>query len=487
MITTHPTWAPFLDWYEVSAGGTAYERDGRGRASEGPQGVKLSVQPATKSEPVLVIDRPWEGSQIGYVTALCENGRYRMWYRVREPKGTHATCYAESGDGFEWDKPSLGLHERGGCRDNNIVYPKAVSGAVFRDPSADDGERYKLVDMEPWAETRRTGEILRGTGITRAQEEYVAQGMTLAEIYSQEMRLLGAVVGAVSPDGLRWTRIEEPLFEKFCDTQNVACYDEALGRYVGFWRSSAGGRRCIARSETDDFRHWPAPTVVLQPDCQDAPSDDYYTNAYCPYPGGGFHLMFPSIYHRTQGTLEIRLAVSRDGLNWAWPERKPIVPLGPEGSRDSGELYAGPGLCPLSEERWGLIHVATDRRHNEDTEIATQPTRSQICWATWQRHRLVALEAPVHGQVSLNKRTCREERMLLNYKAARNGWIRVELAEPTLKAIDGYRFHDCEPLRGDSLSSEVRWKGSADLSAFQGRELCVRIQMYQAKLFAISV
>ncbi len=77
--------------------------------------------------------------------------------------------------------------------------------------------------------------------------------------------------------------------------------------------------------------------------------------------------------------------------------------------------------------------------------------------------------------------------MLLNYAAARNGWIRVELAEPTIKSVEGYRFADCEPLRGDEMAGEVRWNGSADLSAFQGRDVCVRIDMYQAKLFAMSL
>ena len=114
----------------------------------------------------------------------------------------------------------------------------------------------------------------------------------------------------------------------------------------------------------------------------------------------------------------------------------------------------------------------------------------------------MALEAPQEGRVTLIQsgprgasrgRIFSGESMLLNYQTARIGWIRVELIESTLgppqhgEPLKGYSFDDCEPLRGDSLAGEVRWKGSGDLSALKGRDLCVRIQMCQAKLFAYQV
>jgi hypothetical protein len=83
--------------------------------------------------------------------------------------------------------------------------------------------------------------------------------------------------------------------------------------------------------------------------------------------------------------------------------------------------------------------------------------------------------------------------MLLNYQAARDGWVRVELIEPALwppghlDPLEGYSFADCEPLRGDSLAGAVRWNGSADLSAFKGRDLCARVELCRAKLFSIQV
>ena len=146
---------PFLDWSNVWPGAAAYEKDGRGWVSEGPEGVRLSVQPGEQSEPVVVSDQPWEGAHLGYMNVLCDEGRYRLWYSAGEK-----FHYAESSDGFKWDKLNLGLYESNGSKSNNIVYPKGIEGTVFKDPGASEEERYKLVDMEAYSEYQ--GRIIRG-------------------------------------------------------------------------------------------------------------------------------------------------------------------------------------------------------------------------------------------------------------------------------------------------------------------------------------
>jgi hypothetical protein len=116
----------------------------------------------------------------------------------------------------------------------------------------------------------------------------------------------------------------------------------------------------------------------------------------------------------------------------------------------------------------------------------------KLHWALWKPDRLVTLEAESEGRVTLNKGCCNSDKLLLNYQTSRNGWIRAELIEPNLwppshlEAIPGFSFADCEPLNGDSLSGEIKWKGSSDLSKFRGRNLSVRIELCQARLFSIA-
>jgi hypothetical protein len=488
---------PFLDWSTVWPGATAYEKDGRSWVSEGPEGVRLSVQPGEQSGPVLVDDNPDEGANLGWANVLYDEGRYKVWYARTNSAKESFLHFAESSDGFKWEKPHLGLYESNGSRANNIVYPRAIPGVVFKDPGASEKERYKLVEKIGYSEYQ--GRIIRGDELKQTVEELKKQGLEAAEIYGKHIKLKGQVFGAVSPDGLRWTQIKEPLFEKFCDTQNVVFFDQQINKYVGYWRTWLGSRRSIARSETDDFRHWPLPDLVLGPGLQEPPADDYYTNAYTRYPGNpDIHLMFPGIYHRTKDTVDVHLAVSRDGFNWEWPERVPIIPLGPEGSGSSGAIYAMPGLFPLGKDRWGIFCRGSQSRHNEAYHgifdgMSSQDYKCQFSWATWKRDRLVALDAAKEGRVTLTKRSCLQEKIVLNYETARNGWIKVELIEPRLwppahlNPIEGYSFEECEPLRGDSFSGEVRWNGSSDISSFKGREVAVRIRMCQAKLFSISM
>lgn len=493
---------PFLDWFGVWPGASGYEPDGRAWISEAPRGVSLAVQPPVERADLgLTLDQPWEGGHLRVETILQEEGRLRIWYQVALPgEGTGVLCYAESHDGFHWTKPALGMVPFAGSTANNIV-GAGLGGAIFRDtnPAAPAAERYKLLHMVGrWA---RRGQSIDEPQALRLRNELSAQGYSEAEI-NTEVGLEGEVVGAVSPDGLHWTAIETPLLRMFCDCDNVAYYDEETGHYVGYFRHNMFREsvptlwppnpwRCVGRSETTDFRRWPTPRIVLQPDGQDPPTLDIYTNAYTPYPGGRYHLMFPSIYHRLEDTVDIHLAVSRDGYNWLRPQKSAIIPLG--GADAEGMLYAKHGLFPLDAGRWGLVYAGSSDRHNESYYYTPPPREDHYRWALWQPDRLVALEAPVAGQVTLLPRVCHGDRLLLNYQTEANGWLRVELVEPMLwpperlQPLAGHSFAECEPLRGDSLTGEVRWNGSADLTQLQGRSLCLRVELVRAKLFALSI
>ena len=81
--------------------------------------------------PVLVSDRPWEARNRvqAWGSVIREpNGLFRIWYAAffldRRPVEVDrsADCYAESSDGFHWEKPNLGVCKYRGSWDNNIFY-----------------------------------------------------------------------------------------------------------------------------------------------------------------------------------------------------------------------------------------------------------------------------------------------------------------------------------------------------------------------------
>ena len=99
----------------------------------------------------------------------------------------------------------------------------------------------------------------------------------------------------MSPDGLRFKKLPEPLLDGYVsDTQIIARFDPAKGRYIGYFRGwdrhehgRIHGRRRIAYAETDSFEKWPRPEQIFWPQAQDGPDADIYTNAYAPWPDGG--------------------------------------------------------------------------------------------------------------------------------------------------------------------------------------------------------
>jgi hypothetical protein len=327
--------------------------------------------------------------------------------------------------------------------------------------------------------------------LRRAMEE---AGYTREQM-AEELYFHNLLRGAVSPDGVRWTFLKEPLLNvgrTGLDSQNIAAYDPDTETYVGYLRGHQDRRRVVRRTEGRRFGDWGPPRVVFGTDPQDPVEDDVYTSAYCRCPGSGRHLMFPAIYHRWTSTVDVQLASSRDGLLWSRPGRRPILPRQTEGG-EYGMVYAFPDLVPLNAEEWGLMFIGQFDLHDWGGRLeAERPPEWR--WATWKRDRLAALEAPVEGRVTLVERVCQGRELRLNFQTQREGgWIRAELVEPPtspaspVKAIPGYGLEEADVLAGDELSRAVTWRGRGDLSALKGKAVSVRLHLARARVFSVAL
>lgn len=468
---------PFLDWSLVQAGAVKFIDSIKIQPLASPQphnipyGISISSQKAKKTPFWLKAEKPWEAMRInGYLTVMHEDGIYRLWY---ESMGVDyrdvfdsRLCYSESSDGFNWRKPVLNLIGYEGDKKTNIVFDKNSNGGfgyhggtVFLDPIAPPSERYKLIYL--------------------AVEERKSQ-----------------IRGAVSKDGLLWKPIPEPILDNYAsDTQTVAYYDEQIGSYVGYFRSwiegesslISGGRRAIARAVTKDFRKWPIPETVLSLGVNYHPSHDLYTNAHILYPGrDDLHLFFPAQYDREKDSLEVYLATSRDGVRWEYFGDKPLVSLEEKGSGQEGEIVAGYGLVPLSENNLGLPCWGFSFTHNSSVP-GKRDYSGGYFWATWKRDRLVAIEASEEGSFSLSVTTCQITKLYLNFVTKPAGEIKVQISDKEGKPISGYTFSDCSPIRGDELKYPLTWRGKTEISISKGKPIVVQFRMNQAKLFALYI
>ena len=462
-----------------------YDFSGHGMKPENvPYGVRVTVEPARKSQPWLVPDRPWEDPNLGWGTVIHENGRYRCWYEfvlsknvklVRQGElattdGNHMLAYAESTDGLHWTKPSLGLCELNGSRDNNVVTAMS-GGSPFRDDNAPPEQRYKAFDF---------------TRLPDAPESLSGP----AKI---------GLMGMVSPDGIHWKHLEKPLFRYFHDTQNIGCWDPLLKKYVAYLRGHTSGR-AIKYSVSDDFAAWPEPLDLFSPDAEDEPSEDYYNNCFTFYPDLPTHqLFFISVYNHSSDTTYVRLAANMN-RHWKspvfnWVSRAPILPVGKAEEWDSGMVYAGPNLVHLPDGQLALPYWGSRHTHNEyhwmyyGANCARE--KAALAWALWDDGRLAGFEAGTMGEFVTGLWGAgvafEGSQIEINARTRRIGQVEVELLEvkqgqPT-QPIPGFTLAECVPFRGDEIWAPLCWKGKRDLSELKGRTLKLHFRLRHAKVF----
>ncbi len=476
----------FTDWRFIDAGLPSYvdaagdvvplKGDGQlrpvwHRGVNVPRGIRIVAEKPIKSEPI-------EGP-IG-ASVIYDGGRYRSWSGAN---------YSESEDGFRWTKPFLPGEAEGHERNALFFDRTGIHGpGVFVDPSGPDSERYKMVYMSELGHGR---EELRAAIYETFKRE---RPYDIDPVFDVRGRI-DALFGAVSADGLYWKPIEKPFLLHMSDNPNMMYYDTCLQKYVLYTRVNwMYGRRAIGRSESDTFGPFPQPEMVVWPDLDRLPSDDLYTNAKCIYPGTvDHHLLFPTVYHRSEDNCSINMMSSPDGIHWFKLPGNPVVDGAPE-TFDDGCLFTSCGLVPLSGDRVGLPYQGSTFPHKYP-RWAERNDRGRARYALWKRDRLSCVEAPGEGTFATPVLKFPGRQLRLNLKTPMTGEVRVEVVaitswrhkKKTEAVIAGRSFDACDPLRGDHLSHPVTWEGKADLGHAIDQPVYFRFKLRAARLFAFEL
>ncbi|MGQ9731872.1 MAG: hypothetical protein ACUVX8_11460 [Candidatus Zipacnadales bacterium] len=458
------------------------------RRGEYPHGIRIVAQPARREGPLLNLEKPWEASGVNITTVIHVDGQYRGWGGSEIKRGAGFHCYFESPDGRHWTRPNLGLVEFEGSRENNLL--DSAPGTVFIDPSAPPEERYKWVDLRE---------------ISQAEFETFQQKRPDAwepRAYRADVGHAYAVMGGVSPDGLHWTQLPEPLVVEHSDTQPVCYYDERLKKYVLYTRNwSVGerspgapedrglawltvGRRSIGRSESTNFRQFPLSEIILEPGPELLPSDTLYTNCKTTIPGApDHHLLFPTVWHTSDDTTSIALASSRDGKLWHWLPGSPIATTAPFGEWDGGCIFAHPNLVELPNGDFALPYTGYLFPH----KYPRGQWRYQPGLLVWPKGRLIALQAEDRGEFTTVPLIPPGRQLLINALTQRAGSILVEVVSRTSgEPLVGRSFSECDPIIGDRFHTPISWRGETDLGFQEGEAILLRFRMEQASIFALD-
>jgi hypothetical protein len=454
------------------------------RFVEAKRSVELRMNPPQKLGPVLLPEKPWELG-MGFCASVIEDGgTLKLFYRCEPPAGGANVCLATSTDGVHWERPSLGLIEYAGSKDNNIVFSGVGEAVVFLDPHGKPEQRYKMIVMLYWPDGAKAG------------------------LYCH-----------TSPDGLRWTPGPRVL-DIAPDTANQAAWDAQRGKYVAYVRKWDPLRK-FGRIEMDDvLQPWPyerlgenayfiwgkdkipvpskeMPTAFGY-DEVDPIESDHYNPAVVEYPWAqSAYFSFPSPYlhfppppagkYHNDGLLDIQMAVSRDGVEFHRLSREPYVPLSLEGQPDSKSLYMAVGMLRVGDSLFQYYggYAATHGEHDE-VRKAGKPHGS-FCAVKQRLDGFVSADAAYTGGELLSPPlTFTGDRLVLNVDTSAMGCCQVGLLDADGDAVEGFGSDVCDEIHGNYLGKVVSWGGKTDVSAFAGKPVRLHFAMRAAKLYAFQ-
>jgi len=412
---------------------------------ERKQNVRFTVNPPTDAAPTNIRTR---GD-----TPVFDHDE-KVWV-VQTPgygsaKGNIALYISE--DGLNFEKPSLGIVEQDGSRDNNLF--------------------------------KFTGWIAQ-------------RGIYLY----------------VSPDGIHWRRNETCMLPFVSGGGCETFWDDQRGVYVNLLKRdgsySTGEDPAYGRSATlfetrevtkawpikgvpnPYYEGWPFPAVtgegitVMGPDIFNANKGQVFRTRTRKYPWApDMYVAFLARNARTE------LAVSRDCIHWHIFDRPGDAAYLPRRLEVAGKSvnldWILDGLIRRGGRIWQYVNTAGRRT----------PSLRLL-----QRlDGFVSLDAGDQTGIVVTKPVVFEgDRLILNINSA--GLVRVaitnlpgtEMSEygfgPTsglAKGQAGFGIANCDPIKADSVRQVVTWNGGPDVSSLAGKVVRLRFEMQNAKLYAFK-
>ncbi|MCA9007970.1 MAG: hypothetical protein KDA70_22055, partial [Planctomycetaceae bacterium] len=281
------------------------------------ENVKRQFNPPHTLRRVLKPEMSWEAlGFIFYCSVVDHDGTAMLYYGAYDGEKQKHFCLASSEDGLTWERPELKLSDYQESKLNNIFPFEAVEAGVFLDPHAPAEKRFRLLHNRHWPDPARAGVYLSS-----------------------------------SADGIHWEQSDVRLFPRVPDSQPSGCWDPQTQEYAVYLRSW-DPKRSICRVAVKDFETpWPYDTkisplhvwgkakvatisrelpIVMRPDDRDPENVQLYTSNVFRYPWAeNAYFAFPATYflyqgpqfknralNRNDGTFDVQLAVSRDGIHW---------------------------------------------------------------------------------------------------------------------------------------------------------------------------
>lgn len=430
--------------------------------------TRIVVKPGNPGEP--------DSRHVAYYGSVHKVGKELfMWYLGQgdEEEWLQRVCFARSKDGYQWEKPSLGLVPYRGNRRNNLVDLSQGSYhvqacVVFYEPDASDPKRrFKMAFMSP--------------------------------------RYQNAISVAFSPDGVRWR--EAP-------NNPVGSYLEMGGgaRWNGvYYLTGQGGlyhpppARQLITYVSHDFEHW------SDSFCIGLRRGAALFSAYGLNSGQQVHLgaalwnrgnVLVGFYGKWNGhpsndrrlaAMDLGLAVSNDGLHY----REPIPDFPMVAAAEDG--WQGPPLGSPIVKYPALMQGQGFANMGDETLFWYGPWPEQsstgVRVARWERDRLgyyraLAKPNPSHLVSAPIELEGQPLSVFLNLDGlGEYSHVTVEVLDPHFRPLSNYSKSACLAPEFSGLRRQVRWRTTETidprLDAVRIRVNLEGIRAEDTKLYAV--
>ncbi len=476
---------------------------------------RVFPEPYRPEEPVLTSgELPWEHVPRPWPAAALhdpEEGKFKLWYAQSLSGSAYGDtgmilCYAESTDCMHWEKPlSESCLPYEGHKATNIVLEDSGHhiGLVRNHNQSDPNRKYLLL-YNPHDRAR-------------------AQGM----------HSMSTVMA--SPDGLRWTTVNEDSPYRHHHFQRVI-WDAAIQRWIAYSQFShhwnfLHRKRQVGRQESDDMIDWSHKEVVVSVDWEpDLPPNLEFHEMSVRKVGGlyigitGEFLSEPlwmvrdGKNWRDHAHTRLGLYVSRDGKRWQrvgghgpWVDNR-----GP-GSMDYGFVAVTVAGQLVHDGRTHILYLASPSkqewfgrdqepphpivpsdaaerakidRDNLDSILDRFPKRNTSIGALILREDGWAELKPSYerGRVITRQFVFEGDRLKINADCG-SGYLRVEALDPHFNPYEGFSAEDCDPVHSDDPNQiwhTVAWRGSSDITILWNKPVRLIFHLYQATLYAFQ-
>lgn len=426
------------------------------------------------------IDGLWKAWQVSTPAEVDLNGLKAMHEHFRR------ITYLESKDGVIWYRPKLNFVKWPGFEKTNILFDlnsggTAVYASVLVDPKNKQWpyEMFLIRNPSLGPDPMHVGHLPAPSPEKRGIYRYK------------------------SKDGKDWKLVSGPLLPLGRGGDVAYIYKEADGGYLAYFKQYSlepGDRiipydnnsqqlvRKIGRSTSIDGTNWEKPRIIFGRDWRDAGYDQYME--LCPVKVKGGYMGILTFYDASNKTISLQMAMSRDGINWWRPDRRPALanpPLGDYGGgmmwqmhhpiMENGKFYVyyggAQGLHGEILDSRPLPRIEVGNESVSGVPTPTLPFNSALCRVSWESDRLYALApsagGPTIGRALTKLENTGNKKLSVNVLVRKGGEFRAELYDENGKVIPGFSAGDCLPVTGDHRHTVIQWKGGSKVPVSRAR------------------